>query len=154
MVGAARASRLSEPSPRSRATRHGQVDGPRRSREPLNGLMETVIGLFKTECIGTTLFHQGPYKALADVEYATAGWIDWYNHRRLHGSLGMVPPAEFEQAHYAALTPQEQPICERHESRDGFSAARVGSSSFIAMTLRRSTLVMRSTRRGRSRRRS
>jgi hypothetical protein len=31
----------------------------------------------------------------------------------------MVPPAEFEQAHYAALTPQEQPICERHESRDG-----------------------------------
>jgi hypothetical protein len=108
--------------------------------------METVIGLFKTECIGTTLFHQGPYKALADVEYATAGWIDWYNHRRLHGSLGMVPPAEFEQAHYAALTPQEQPICERHESRDG-SAARVGSSSFIAMTLRRSTLVMRSTRR-------
>ncbi len=116
--------------------------------------METVIGLFKTECIGTTLFHQGPYKALADVEYATAGWIDWYNHRRLHGSLGMVPPGEFEQAHYAALTPQEQPICERHESRDGFSAARVGSSSFIAMTLRRSTLVMRSTRRGRSRRRS
>jgi hypothetical protein len=38
--------------------------------------METVIGLFKTECIGTTLFHQGPYKALADVEYATAGWIE------------------------------------------------------------------------------
>ena len=75
-----------------------------------NGLMESVIGLFKTECIGTTLFHQGPYKTLADVEYATAGWVDWYNHRRLHGSLGMVPPAEFEQAHYAALTPQEQPV--------------------------------------------
>jgi transposase InsO family protein len=69
--------------------------------------MESAIGLLKTECIGTTLFHQAPYNALADVEYATAGW---YNHRRLHGSLGMVTPAEFEQAHYAALTPQERPV--------------------------------------------
>jgi putative transposase len=33
-----------------------------------------------------------------------------YNERRLHGTLGMVPPAEFEQAHYAALKPQEQPV--------------------------------------------
>ena len=75
-----------------------------------NGLMESVIGLFKTECIGTTVFHAGPYKTLADIEYATAGWVDWYNHRRLHGTLGMVPPDEFEQAHYAALNPQEQPV--------------------------------------------
>jgi putative transposase len=72
--------------------------------------METIIGLFKTECIRTMIFHKGPYKTLADVEYATAGWVDWYNHRRLHGSLGMVPPAEYEHAHYAALTPQEQPV--------------------------------------------
>ena len=75
-----------------------------------NGLMESVIGLFKTECIRTTIFHAGPYKTLADVEYATAGWIDWYNHRRLHGTLGMLPPAEFEQAHYAALNPEKQPV--------------------------------------------
>ena len=75
-----------------------------------NGLMESVIGLFKTECIGSSIFHAGPYKTLADVEYGTAGWVDWYNHRRLHGTLGMVPPVEFEQAHYAALNPQEQPV--------------------------------------------
>jgi hypothetical protein len=24
---------------------------------------------------------RGPYKTLADVEYATAGWVDWYNNR-------------------------------------------------------------------------
>jgi putative transposase len=42
-----------------------------------NALMETIIGLFKTECIRTTVFHDGPYKTLADVEYATAGWVDW-----------------------------------------------------------------------------
>ena len=75
-----------------------------------NALMETIIGLFKTECIRTTVFHHGPYKTLADVEYATAGWVDWYNNRRLHGSIGMVPPAEYEQAHYAALKPEMQPI--------------------------------------------
>jgi transposase InsO family protein len=74
-----------------------------------NALMETVIGLFKTECVATTVFHPGPYKTLADVEYATAGWVDWYNHRRLHGTLGMLTPAEYEQAHYAASKPQQQP---------------------------------------------
>lgn len=67
-----------------------------------NALMESIIGLFKTECIATTVFHDGPFKTLANVEYATAGWVDWYNHRRLHSSLGMLSPAEFEQAHYAA----------------------------------------------------
>jgi putative transposase len=75
-----------------------------------NGLMESVIGLFKTECIRTTVFHHGPYKSLADVEYATAGWVDWWNHRRLHGTLNMNTPAETEAAHYAALTTQQQPV--------------------------------------------
>jgi putative transposase len=74
-----------------------------------NGLMESIIGLFKTEAITTSVFHAGPYKTLADVEYATAGWVDWYNHRRLHGSLGMLTPDEFEQAHYAANQQQVQP---------------------------------------------
>jgi transposase InsO family protein len=50
-------------------------------------LMETINGLYKAECIRTTVFQQGPFKTLADVEYATAGWVDWYNQRRLHGSL-------------------------------------------------------------------
>ncbi len=75
-----------------------------------NALMETLIGLFKTECITTTVFHDGPYKTIADIEYAVAGWVDWYNQRRLHGSLGWLTPAEYEQAHYAALSPEEQPV--------------------------------------------
>jgi len=64
-----------------------------------NALMETINGLYKAECIRTTVFHDGPYKTIADVEFATAGWVDWYNTRRLHSSLGYVSPAEFEQAH-------------------------------------------------------
>jgi putative transposase len=75
-----------------------------------NALMECLIGLFKAECITTTVFHDGPYKTLADVEYATAGWVDWYNHRRLHGTLGMITPHEYEQAHYAALAREPQPV--------------------------------------------
>jgi len=35
--------------------------------------MESVIGLFKTEAIATTVFHDGPCKALADVECVAAG---------------------------------------------------------------------------------
>lgn len=27
---------------------------------------------------------------------AVAEYVDWFNHRRLHGEIGLVPPAEFE----------------------------------------------------------
>ena len=74
-----------------------------------NALMETINGLYKAECIRTTVFNNGPYRSIADVEFATAGWIDWYNNRRLHSSLGYVPPTEFEQAHYATLNREPQP---------------------------------------------
>jgi transposase InsO family protein len=74
-----------------------------------NALMETINGLYKAQCIRTTVFHDGPYKTIADVEYATAGWVDWYNNRRLHSSLGYVPPAEFENTHYATLNREPQP---------------------------------------------
>jgi len=74
-----------------------------------NALMECINGLYKTECIRTQVFHQGPYQTIGDVEYATAGWVDWYNNRRLHSSIGMVPPTEHEQAYYAALNREPQP---------------------------------------------
>jgi putative transposase len=66
-----------------------------------NALMETINGLYKAECIRTSVFHAGPFKTIADIEYATAGWVDWYNNRRLHSTLGMVPPVEYETAYYA-----------------------------------------------------
>ena len=75
-----------------------------------NALMETINGLYKTECIRTTVFHDGPYKTIAEVEYATAGWVDWYNQRRLHGTLGMISPVEFENTHYATLNREPQPV--------------------------------------------
>ena len=65
-----------------------------------NSLMETINGLYKAECIRTTVFHQGPFQTLSDVEFATAAWVDWYNHRRLHSSLAMRSPVEAEHDHY------------------------------------------------------
>src|SRR5437762_13627630 len=58
----------------------------------INALAESFNGLYKTELIR----HQGPWRGLDDVEYATLEYVDWFNHRRLHGELGMRPPAEFE----------------------------------------------------------
>jgi putative transposase len=75
-----------------------------------NALMESINGLYKAECIRTLVFHDGPYKTIADVEYATAGWVDWYNNRRFHSTLGNIPPVEYEQAHYAALNREPHPV--------------------------------------------
>ncbi|WP_413751839.1 IS3 family transposase [Streptomyces sp. R-74717] len=65
-----------------------------------NALMESTIGLFKTELIKPGR----PWKTLSHVELATAEWIDWYCHRRLHGEIGHVPPVEYEANHYMKST--------------------------------------------------
>jgi putative transposase len=69
-----------------------------------NALAETTIGLYKTELIR----RRGPWRALDDVELATLEWVDWYNHRRLHGALDHLPPTEYE----AAYTPDPAPAPE------------------------------------------
>ncbi len=61
-----------------------------------NALAESINGLFKTEVIR----HQGPWKGIGDVEYATLEWVDWYNCRRLMASLGYKPPFEYEMDYY------------------------------------------------------
>ncbi|MFB7455724.1 IS3 family transposase [Streptomyces sp. NPDC056188] len=65
-----------------------------------NALTESTIGLFKTELIKP----RRPWKTLSEVELATAEWVDWYCHRRLHGEIGHVPPAEYETNYYRATT--------------------------------------------------
>jgi putative transposase len=42
--------------------------------------------------------------------------VDSWNNRRLHDSLGMIPPDEFEQAHYATLTREPQPVQKRQKT--------------------------------------
>lgn len=38
---------------------------------------------------------------------AVAEYVDWINHRRLHGELGPVPPAEYEANHRPKISPQQ-----------------------------------------------
>ena len=68
-----------------------------------NALAESVIGLYKTEVIR----RRGPWRDLEAVEFATLEWVDWFNHRRLLGPIGHVPPAEVEAQYYRA---QEAPV--------------------------------------------
>ena len=65
-----------------------------------NALAESVIGLYKTEVIG----RRDRWQGLEDVEFATLRWVDWFNHRRLFGPIGYVPPAEYEARYYQQAT--------------------------------------------------
>jgi putative transposase len=66
-----------------------------------NALMESTIGLYKTELID----RNPEWRNLTDVELATAEWIGWYNHQRLHSAIGYVTPADYEQQYWATATP-------------------------------------------------
>jgi putative transposase len=65
-----------------------------------NALAEAFNSLFKAELIR----NKGPWRGIDDVKIAIAEYIDWFNHRRLHGELGLVPPAEYELAHHDRTT--------------------------------------------------
>jgi putative transposase len=70
-----------------------------------NAMAESFNSLYKWELI----YPQGPWRGLDDVEFATLGYIDWFNHRRLHGEVTddntYVTPAEFEASYYRQATP-------------------------------------------------
>lgn len=61
--------------------------------------MESINGRYKTECIGARIFTPQSLESIVDVELATMSWVQWYNNHRLHSTLGMVPPAEYEEAY-------------------------------------------------------
>ena len=61
-----------------------------------NALAESTIGLYKAELVRA----RGPWRGLDDLEIATLEWVDWWNHRRLHAAIGMIPPAERERDFY------------------------------------------------------
>jgi len=62
-----------------------------------NALAETINGLCKTELV----HRQGPWRNMQDLEMATLGWVHWFNHRRLLGPIGNIPPEEAEEDFYA-----------------------------------------------------
>lgn len=62
-----------------------------------NALAESTIGQIKTELIG----RRGPWRTVEQLEFAIFEYLEWWNHRRLHGEIGMTPPVDKEAAYYA-----------------------------------------------------
>jgi putative transposase len=62
-----------------------------------NAMAEAFNSLFKAELVR----NRGPWRGINDLEIAVAEYIDWFNMRRLHGQIGMIPPAEKENAYYS-----------------------------------------------------
>lgn len=54
-------------------------------------MAESFVDTFKTELIAERSWQSRSQLELAVVEY-----VSWFNHERLHESLGDVPPVEFE----------------------------------------------------------
>jgi transposase InsO family protein len=67
-----------------------------------NALAETINGLYKAELI----HRRGSWKSREAVELATLEWVAWFNHHRLLGSIGYIPPAEAEANYYRQLASQ------------------------------------------------
>jgi transposase InsO family protein len=61
-----------------------------------NALMESTIGLYKTE-----LVHRRAtgWDGREELELATARWVAWFNRDRLHEMLGYFTPIEIEEAY-------------------------------------------------------
>ncbi|WP_423782819.1 integrase core domain-containing protein [Ferrimicrobium acidiphilum] len=62
-----------------------------------NALAESLNGLYKTELIRAI----GICDDEIAVEWETCKWVDWFNNRRLHSSIGMMSPVEYEALYYA-----------------------------------------------------
>ena len=62
-----------------------------------NAMAEAFNSLFKAELVR----NRGPWRGINDLEIAVAEYIDWFNMRRLHGEIGMIPPIEKENAYYS-----------------------------------------------------
>ena len=70
-----------------------------------NALAETINGLYKAEVI-----HRRSWPTRESVELATLEWVSWFNHHRLLGPIGYVPPAEAEANYYRQLASQSSMV--------------------------------------------
>jgi putative transposase len=63
-----------------------------------NALSESFVDSFKTELIADRVWRTNQQLELATVDY-----LSWFNHRRLHSSIGNRPPIEHEREYWARV---------------------------------------------------
>lgn len=68
-----------------------------------NAMAEAFNSIVKAELIR----NKGPWQSIDDLEIAVMEYLDWYNHRRLHGELGLIPPAEHEALHHTKINARQ-----------------------------------------------
>jgi putative transposase len=61
-------------------------------------MAESFVDTFKTELVADRV-----WRTRNQFELETVEWIGWYNHRRLHESLGDIPPVEYEALHTGGI---------------------------------------------------
>jgi len=90
-----------------------------------NALAESFVDSYKTELIADRV-----WRSHAQLEIATVEYIGWFNHARLHSSLGNVPPAEYEANYAAAVELQSGPLsAQAAQPLSSVRAARAGLSA-------------------------
>jgi putative transposase len=66
-----------------------------------NALTVSVIGSTRSMPVSRAV-PRWSAQDLGDVEFAIIAWVDWWNNRRLHSSIGSTPPAQAEAEYYRA----------------------------------------------------
>ena len=93
-----------------------------------NAMAESFVDTYKTELIADRV-----WRSRAKLEIATVEWVGWYNHERLHESLGDIPPVEFEAA-YAAISGDGSVAAGSPRAADGLTTRRISTAGvdFVA----------------------
>jgi putative transposase len=100
-----------------------------------NAMAESFVDSFKTELIKDRIWQSRSQLELAILEY-----VDWFNNRRLHESLGDIPPVEAEQfyhAHQAAISGDPQVTTTSPKASERLTQPRVHPERVETMVLAR-----------------
>jgi transposase InsO family protein len=70
-----------------------------------NALAESFVDSYKTELVRDRVWQTN-----ARLELATVAYVGWFNHRRLHSSIGNRPPVEHERECWARVARGLEPL--------------------------------------------
>jgi transposase InsO family protein len=107
-----------------------------------NALAESFNGLYKWELI----YPKGPWRGLDDVEFATLTYVDWFNHRRLHGEIEPTAPPSRPRPSSKPTTTVKHSRPPRPSPNSPSSHATRGGSSWSRISVVSSNLARVSTR--------
>jgi len=70
-----------------------------------NALSESFVDSYKTEMIADRV-----WRTHQQLELATVTYVGWFNHRRLHSSIGNRPPVEHEREYWSRVALGYEPL--------------------------------------------